>query len=194
MTIRTLPTAAVALLGCTAPVLAAEAGTTPVEHVNPFQFAAAILVFGIAFFVLSRTAWPKISQGLSDRENKIRGEIEAAENARKAADTALKEYERSLSEARAEAQRMIDQVKAEQVRLAADNKARAEEEIVKMRESALRSIDAAKRAAVNDLYNEAATLATTVASRILQREVNEQDQRRLVEESIAEFTRDYARS
>lgn len=165
-----------------------------VQDINLWQFGTAIAVFLIAFFVLSRTAWPKISKGLSDRENKIRGEIEAAEKARKAADTALKEYERSLSEARSEAQRMIDQVKADQLRIAAENKARAEEEIVKMRESALRSIDAAKRAAVNDLYNEAASLATTVASRILQREVNEQDQRRLVEDSIAEFTRDYARS
>ena len=189
---------ATSILGLAAPLMAAEAGhgaaTTPVEHVNLFQFVAAILVFGIAFFVLSVTAWPKISKGLSERENKIRNEIEAAEKARKSADQALKDYEKSLAEARAEAQAMIDQTKAEQVRVVAEQRVKAEAEIAEMRASALTSIDAAKRAAVSDLYAEAAAIATSAASKILQREVNEEDQRRIVEESIAEFTRDYARS
>lgn len=165
-----------------------------VQDINLWQFGTAILVFGVAFFVLSKTAWPKITKGLSEREGKIRNEIEAAERARKAADQALKDYEKSLAEARAEAQALIDQTKAEQVRMAAELKTKAEAEVSQMRESALRSIDAAKRAAVSDLYSEAAAIATSAASRILQRELNEDDQRRIVEESIAEFTRDYARS
>lgn len=165
-----------------------------VQDINLWQFGTAIVVFLLAFGVLSQTAWPKITKGLSEREGKIRSEIEAAEQARKAANQALRDYEKSLAEARAEAQAMIDQTKAEQVRMAAEQRVKAEAEIAEMRASALSSIDAAKRAAVSDLYAEAAAIATSAASKILQREVNEQDQRRIVEESIAEFTRDYARS
>lgn len=186
----------VSVMASSAAALGAPEGghDAEVQSINLYQFGTAIAVFLIAFFVLSKTAWPKITQGLSERENKIRNEIEAAEKARKAADQALKDYERSLGEARAEAQAMIDKTKAEQVRMVAEQRVKAEAEIAEMRASALSSIDAAKRAAVSDLYAEAAAIATSAASKILQREVNEQDQRRIVEESIAEFTRDYARS
>jgi F-type H+-transporting ATPase subunit b len=62
-----------------------------------------------------------------------------------------------------------------------------------MRESATRNIEAAKRAALREIYSEAAVLSTTVAAKILEREVNEQDQHRLVEESLAEVSNEYAR-
>ena len=156
------------------------------------QYIAAILVFVVALVVLSRTAWPKITQGLDDRENKIRNEINAAEEARKRANDALGQYEKSLAEAKAEAGRMIEATKAEQSRLAADLRVKAEAELTEMREVALRSIDAAKRAAIAEIYDHAADLATSVASKVLDREVSAQDQQRLIEQSVSEFKGTYA--
>lgn len=158
------------------------------------QFAMAILAFGIAFFVLSKTAWPRIVGGLEARENKIRSEVFAAEAARKEAAASLQDYQKSLAEARAEAQRMIEQTRAEQARLAADLKIKAESELNDLREQARRSIEAAKKAALAEVYAEAANLATTVAGKILQREFNAGDQGRLVEESLQQYTREYAKA
>jgi len=166
--------------------------TGNVMDFNLVQYIAAVAVFIVALIVLSRTAWPKIIKGLDDRENKIRNEISAAEEARKRADDALKQYEKSLAEAKAEANRMIEATRAEQSRLAADLRVKAEAEINELRENALRSIDAAKKAAVEDIYDEAAELATSVAAKILEREVNPQDQKRLIEESVAEYKGTYA--
>ena len=156
------------------------------------QFASTLLAFGIVFMVLSKVAWPKILQGLEDREQKIRSEVFAAEEARKKADESLKEYEGSLAKAKALATEMIEQTKAEQMRLAAELRSKAEVELGQMRDAARRNIEAAKHAALNEIYNEAASLATSVASKILQREVNEEDQKRLVEESVEEFASEYA--
>lgn len=158
------------------------------------QFISTLLAFGLVFFILYRLAWPKILGGLEEREQKIRSEVFAAEAAHQKAAESLKEYEQSLAKAKAEATEMIEKTKAEQTRMAAELRTKAEAELNQMRESARQNIDAAKRAALTEIYNEAASLATEVASKILQREVNEDDQRRLVEESVDGFTKEYAAS
>ena len=87
---------------------------------------------------------------------------------------------------------MIEQTKAEQVRLAADLKAKSEAELNQMRDSAKRNIEAAKRAAIADLYRESAQLAVKIAEKILEREVNAADHSRLIDETLAEVTSEYA--
>lgn len=144
----------------------------------------ALVIFIITAIFLGAVVWPKISKALEARENKIRSEIEAAELAQEQAKAALKQYEKNLAEARAEAQRMLEQTKAEQQALAADLKAKADAELAQMRERARRDIEAAKRAAIGEIYEQAVQVATIAAGKILQREVSPADQRRLVEESL----------
>jgi F-type H+-transporting ATPase subunit b len=147
----------------------------------------AIVVFIVVAVVLGAKVWPTISGALDERAEKIRSEIEAAEMAQKQAKAALEQYERNLADARAEAQQMITDAVAQQQALAAENKARAEQEINQMRDRARRDIDAAKRAAVEEIYSVAINQATSMASKILRREVTAADQQRLMEESLAEL-------
>jgi F-type H+-transporting ATPase subunit b len=147
----------------------------------------ALVVFGIVLYIASVVVWPKISGGLDDRANKIREEIAAAEAARAQAKSALAEYEKSLSQARIEAQRMLDETKTKQSELAAELRAKADRELGQMRDKAMRDIDAARRAALSEIYSESVALATTMAGKILQREVNAGDQDRLLDESLAEL-------
>lgn len=151
---------------------------------STFQFVMAIVVFGATFFILSRTAWPKILKGLEERERKILEEIEAAERARRQADAALKEYEKSLAEARAEATKMLEAARADQQKFAAELRSKADAELAQMRERATRDIEAAKREAVNEIYAQAAGIASEIAAKILEREINPDDHRRLIEESL----------
>ena len=181
--------AAVAAAATPVAAFGAEGGGGDVVEINPVQFIAAIFVFLVAFGVLAKLAWPKILGGLDEREKKIREEIFAAEEARRQAERAQEDYAKELSGARAEAQRMIEQTKAEQARMAAELKSQAETEMAQMRDSAMASIDAAKRAALNEVYSETATIATAVASKILEREVNEADQKRLVEDTLGELVK-----
>lgn len=188
--------APLALLACPALALAAEPGAAPGNPMtfDLLQFIMAIVAFGIAFFILSTQVWPKILGGLEARDKKIRGEVFAAEELRKTAAKEKAEFERALSEARAESQRMIESTKAEQLRLAADLRAKAEIELGELRDQARANIEAAKRAAINEIYAETASLATAVAGKILQREVTVNDQQRLIEESVGRLEREYARN
>jgi F-type H+-transporting ATPase subunit b len=149
--------------------------------------AAAIIVFLIVLAFLSIKVWPKISKGLDDRSQKIRSEIEAAEKARADAKAALAQYEKSLAEARAEAQKMLEGARTQQQALAAELRAKSEIELTALKDRAKRDIEAAKRAAVAEVYNVAANQAALIASKILRREVNAGDQQRLVEESLGEL-------
>jgi F-type H+-transporting ATPase subunit b len=186
---RLLLAAGTALVMLPTLVLAADeaVGAIPTVKQGLATGITAIVVFLVTAAFLGAVVWPKISQGLDDRANKIKDEIEAAEQARKQAKDALEEYQKSLAQARAEAAKMIEATKAQQNQLAAELKAKSEIELNAMRERAMKEIDQAKRAAVSELYADATNLATMVAGKILKREINAQDQQRLVEESLGQL-------
>lgn len=151
-------------------------------------YVVAIVTFLAVFAFLAVKVWPSIIKALDEREAKILGEINAAEEARERANSALKEYEASLADARAEANAMIEQTKAEQSRLGADLRNQAEAQASELMTEARRNIKAMKEAAVAEVYHEAAKAATQMASKILERELNATDQQRLVDEAVNTFS------
>jgi F-type H+-transporting ATPase subunit b len=165
----------------------AKAGVLPKLEEGIVPSIVALIVFAGVIAIISTKVWPKINSGLSDRADKIREEIAAAEAARKQAKEALEQYERSLAEARAEAARMLEDTRKQQQVMADELRAKADVELSQMRDRARKDIEAAKRAAVSEIYTVAATMATTIAGKILQREVSGADQKRLIEESLGEL-------
>lgn len=162
------------------------------RSMNPANFQAApfisaLVLFGLLVFILNKYAWPPILKALQAREDKIRGDIEHAQGARAQAERALQGYQKALAEARNEAATMLDEAKAEQHRLAAQLRAKTDVEISAMRDSATRDIEAAKRAAIADIYSNMAETATSIAAKILQRELNPADQAQLVEASLGQL-------
>ena len=164
-----------------------EVGAVPTVTQGLVTGITAIVVFLIVMTVLQLKVWPVISRALDERAGKIKSEIEAAEQARQQAKEALDQYNKSLAQARAEAQKMLEQTKAQQITLANELKAKADIELGAIRERATKDIEAAKRAAIAEIYNEATSLATIVASKILRREIRPEDQRQLVEESLRQL-------
>lgn len=178
----------VPLLAAAQPLLAAEEAHGP----NPFagtiyQSIATAIVFLLLLALLYRFAWGPILTGLQDRENRIKADLEETEAAAKAANATLAEYRKKLSEAAVEAQRVVEQARAEAQKLGAQLRHEADQEIQQQRQRALREIESARQQAVSDLYAQSATLATRIAGRILQRELNEADHKALVGEALAEL-------
>lgn len=147
----------------------------------------ALVVFLVLAAILYVKVWPVITKGLDDREAKIRGEIKAAEEARKQAHAAQAEFERKLAEARDEASRLITQARSEAQRQAEALRAKMEQEMQERLSRASAEIEAAKRQAVLDVHAQTAALATAIAGRILKREITATDQQRLVDESLQEL-------
>jgi len=178
-------------------LLASEGAVTDLEHaleqpdiiaLNWLPAVTTIVVFLAAFGILYVKVWPMITKGLDDRQNKILGEIESAEEARAQAREALAEYERELAGAHREAGEMIARAKADAKAAGAELRARNEVELTEMKQRATQDLQTAKRAAITELHAEVATLAADIAAKILQREISAQDQQRLVDESLQELT------
>ncbi|MSR28403.1 MAG: ATP synthase F0 subunit B [Phycisphaerales bacterium] len=152
---------------------------------NWLPFVTTIVVFGIVFFVLAFSVWPKIDKGLDERSQKILHEIESAEAARVTAAAKQKEFEQKLAEGLEQSARMIREAKAEAVRLGDEIRARSEADLSERARRAAEEIDGARRLAVSELEAHAAALAVAIAGRILQRELKPADNQRIVEESLA---------
>ena len=168
-------------------LLAAADGAPDPMKLNLWVAGTALLVFAIAFSILYFKVWPVITKGLDDRNDKILGEIKAAEDARSQAKQALFEYEQSLAQAREQAQQTIAEAKAEAQRLGDEMKAANERELAERMARAKADIESARRAAVADIHANASELAAAVASRILKREINPADQAALVSEALGEL-------
>ena len=127
-------------------------------------------------------------KALDARDEKILGEIRAAEAAQAKAKAAQSEFEKRLEEARTAADDMIRKARSEADRQADELRTRSQRELEDMRLRATQELESAKRTALAEIHAVAATLATTVAGKILKREIQPGDQKRLVDESLSEMT------
>jgi len=164
-----------------------KAGVLPTIEQGIVPMIVTLVTFGMVLALLGVFVWPKIMGGLKDRENKIREEIESAEMARQQAKEALEQYQKSLADARAEAQKMLETTRAQQTSLAAELRAKADVELTDLRDRAMRDIEAAKRAAVSEMYAQSTNLAAMIAGKILRRQISTNDNQQLVEESLRQM-------
>jgi F-type H+-transporting ATPase subunit b len=77
------------------------------------QFLWLAIALGFIFFVIARGMVPKIQATVDARENKIAGDLEAAQMARAAADETEAAWRERMDAARSEAARLSQDAKAE---------------------------------------------------------------------------------
>lgn len=179
------------LMGLALPLHAAEVVEKPPELLDPNLLGGlwVLVIFVILAIVLYKTAWKNVLAGLKAREARIRADIAEAESARLKAEQTLKEYNVQLATAADKVRDLLAKATADGERLAAQIRTHAQQEGEEIKERALRDIEAARTQAVADIYQQAAQLATSVAEKILRRNLNPDDQRDLVNQSIEQFAK-----
>ncbi len=146
-----------------------------------------LIVFGALLAVLGKYAWGPIAAGLKAREDKIRQDIADAEAARKRAQETLEQYNTQLATAEQQVRDILAKASADAEKIATNLQMQAQQEAEEIKERANRDIDAARKSALNDIYAQAAELSTNIASKILRRNLNPDDQRDLVNSSLEQF-------
>ena len=147
--------------------------------------AWTIITFLVVLFILSRTVWKPLLRALDAREQRIADAIETAERARDEAQAAVEEHRKVLAGAQAEAREIVAQAReaAERVRDGIMQEARSEAQ--QTVEHARSSIESEKRAALSELRREVADLAVQAAGAILDANLDDERNRRLVDDLIA---------
>jgi F-type H+-transporting ATPase subunit b len=145
-----------------------------------------LVLFLFTMWVLSKLAFPRIQEALDKRAKTISESIEAAERQRKESDELLAEYRERLTEAREQADDIM--ARARKAAETAESEAKADgnakrEELVA---AATRDIEAETRRSLQQIRKEVADLTVLATEKVTRKSLNEDDQRRLVEEALSE--------
>ena len=149
-----------------------------------FSALWVVLIFVALLVILYRTAWKNVLAGLKAREQRIRTDIAEAEAARARAEATLGQYNQQLASAEQRVRELITGAQADAERIAGQIRLRGEQEAQEAKERATKEIDAARKQALAEIYDQTALLATGVAEKILRRNLNADDQRDLVSRSL----------
>ncbi len=163
------------------------ASSDPIAFDTIAPYITAVVVFVVFFAIFAQFIMPTITKGLDDRNNKILGEIAAAEAARAEAKAAQTAFEKRLVEAQDEATKTIAAARADAQRIAGELRTKAEAELADLKRRAHDDMESARKQAVADLEAHAAHLAVSVAGRILGREIKPSDQSSLIADSLKEL-------
>jgi F-type H+-transporting ATPase subunit b len=147
-------------------------------------FVFSLIVFGLVFLTLYKTAWPKIAKALDDREQKIRDGVEAAQKARDEAVKAQGQVEAKLREAADKVRQMLDEARRDGQRTRDDILSKAQEEIAAERERQRREVQVAIDQALQQLMGKTSDLATEIARKALRRELPQDTQRALQQDAV----------
>lgn len=143
------------------------------------------LSFLVLFLLMRKYAFPSIKKGMNDRSDRIRSDLDAAEQAKSEAATVLEGYRVQMADAQSEAGRIIDEARQTAEALKKDAAARLQTELAETRSRAATDIEAAKVQATADLKGELATLAVGAASAVVNKNLDPATQTQLIEDYIA---------
>jgi len=152
---------------------------------NPWTLIWAWVTFGVTLMALKKIAWPMLQAKMEERENRIRDGLKKAEEAEQRAQELLEKQEAILQEARDEAGKLLTDSRAA-ADIKTDTMAVAQKDIEAQRDRAKKEIDLERLKAVDELKRAAVDLTLEAAGRVLERELKDDDHRRLAAKVIGE--------
>ncbi len=148
-----------------------------------------LVIFILLLIILGKYAWKPLLHALKNREDRIRHDIEAAKTERLEAEKLLTEYKQQLAQAQADAQEVIKKSSIEAEHMKEQILAHGQEQAKHAIDQARQQIEQAKNQAVKELFAKSAELAGELAAKILQREVNSEDHRVLIQQGLDDLNK-----
>lgn len=146
-----------------------------------------LVVFLLLLFVLWRFAWGPLSKALHDREHNHQQILAATEKARADAEHLLAEHRKLMDQANQQAQAILDQARKAAQSTSDEIRRTAQTEAEATLDRARREIESARDQALMEVWGRAADLVVTTTGKVLARELNDDDHRRLIEVARSEL-------
>jgi F-type H+-transporting ATPase subunit b len=147
-----------------------------------------LLAFGALLLILRKLAFPKIGENLDKRQRAIEESIDTAEKTKTEAEQLLAEYRQRLQEARQQAEEIVARA-----RKAGENHERESLEAARVQREELmaqtrRDIEAETRRAIQaDPHRGRRPHRSWRPEKVTRKSLTDDDQRRLVDEALAEL-------
>jgi len=186
---RSVFTRSLVLLSIAAPLLAQEGGEAAAKpgllSLQSGLMFWTLVVFVILFVGLSKFAFGPITKAVADREQALLDAIEAARKDREDAAALLEQHREAIEAARNEAQRYIAEGRAQAEKMKAEMLEQTHAQQAELLERARRDIEAEKTKAIDELRREAIDLALAGASKVIEKNLDDVQNRKLVESYLS---------
>ncbi|WP_117154893.1 F0F1 ATP synthase subunit B [Paraliobacillus quinghaiensis] len=163
-------------------ILGAAAGGL---HIGDIIFS--LLSFAVLLYLLKRFAWAPLLSKMEERENYIANELDVAEKNRVAAEKASQEANDRLKQTRQEAQGIIEDAKKAGAEQEQSIIKAAESAAERIKQSAQEEIKQEKENAIQALQEQVASLSVQIATKVIEKEINAQDQEKLISDYMKEI-------
>jgi F-type H+-transporting ATPase subunit b len=147
-------------------------------------FIVVLVAFILVLGFIGRVVVPVLNDKLTERQNQIRGELEAADRAKADAEEADVERRAVLEEARAHAREIVSLANITAERAVAAAEEQANQVAARIRQAADAEVATARQAAVEEVTASVGTIVLAAAERVIGREIRAEDHRDLIDEAI----------
>ncbi len=162
----------------------AEGGFNPM-HFDPSAMLLTLITFLGLFFLLWKFAWGPILKMVEAREERIDGSIRQAETDREEARRMLADYTQRVADVESEVAGLREKGRTDAEAIRKEILDQAQADGAALAAKAERDIEQARSQAIADLRREAVDLGLQIATKVVGRSVDGEDQRRLADEVIA---------
>jgi len=182
---RTLLRSLVLVALTATPAFAADPEPRGLLEPNLGLMVWTLIIFVVLAVILAKAAFPKILAAVEAREQALEDAIESAKRDREEAARVLAEHKAALDASRGEAQKIIVDARAAAERVRSDLVEQAHTEQTSMLARARQEIESEKAKAILALRKEAVDLAIAGASKVIEKNLDQQGNRDLVEKFLA---------
>jgi F-type H+-transporting ATPase subunit b len=148
---------------------------------------AQILVFGILIWFTMKFIWPPLAKAMDERAQRIADGLSAAERAQAELKDADNRAADEVKKARVQASEIIDRAQQQANQILDKAKADTLLETARLKATAQSEIDGMVGKARENLRGQVAALAVQGASKIIQREINPDAHKQLLDQLVAEI-------
>jgi F-type H+-transporting ATPase subunit b len=150
------------------------------------NFFIQLVAFLILMALLAKFAFNPLLGIMEQRKKLVQDQLSNAESNRLSAERILEEQKQALQEARKEAHGIIEQARVTSVKQADDIIAAAKSEATRLKDEAVRDIESEKNKAIASLRAQVAGMSVMIASKIIEKQIDEKSQEQLVDQYLKE--------
>ncbi|MEA3423793.1 MAG: F0F1 ATP synthase subunit B [Bacillota bacterium] len=149
-----------------------------------FVFQIANLI--ILFLILKKLLFKPVTEFMKNRQESIKNSLKEAENKNLDAEELIAEYKAKITGSEDEGTEIVRQMVKEAETIGAEIIKRAKKNAEKTKNDAIGEIERERVKAINSLKEEVAEMAMLAASRVIEKELDDDGHRKLVNKFIGE--------
>lgn len=182
-----LPFSALLLSGCQGAPFTSEDFTAKLFPNGYWDFLIQLLAFVVLLIVVFAIGYKPVKKMLKKRRDGVNSMIDDAKKMQREAHEAVMKKEETIAQGKEEAASIIANAKRQAESEAAAILAKAEEDAALKRKKADEDIAAAKKKSEQEIHDQIIDVALAASSKVLGREVNEKDNKALLDDFLSEM-------